>query len=321
MKIQEILLPVFLPLLVYLPLGGCGDETAEEAQLAAGSGGAVEAGAGGATGSSVGGSAGEAALGGQGGGSGEIHEIPFEARVGSETFSCQKTFTGIGTAKSEVQPLDFRFYVHDVRLVTEGGQEVPFELDQDGVWQYEGLALLDFEDKTGSCTNGTVGLHTGLRGKVPAGIYKGLRFKVGVPFALNHGDSAKAPSPLNLSTMFWSWNGGYKFLRVDFKLKGGAPRNLHLGSTGCQGQGDGVTSCSHPNRPEIALDGFDLTSSKVLIDYAALMADTDLSKDGGGAPGCMSGVDDPECAAIFPRLGLSLQTGVPEGKQVTFRLE
>jgi uncharacterized repeat protein (TIGR04052 family) len=313
MKNRDFLSTASILLTAVLALAGCEEDPPGEAQPAAGSAGA--AGSGGAGGGAGGSDAGSGGAPGEG-----PSVIAFEARVGAEAFSCQKTFGGLGTGKSEVEPLDFRLYVHDVRLVTEGGQEVPFVLDQDGVWQHEGLALLDFEDKTGSCSNGTTGLNTTLRGKAPAGSYKGLRFKVGVPFALNHGDSAKAPSPLNLSTMFWSWNGGYKFLRVDVRLKEGAPRNLHLGSTGCQG-GDAVTSCSHPNRPEISLDGFDPSSGKVIVDYAALVADTDLSKDGGGAPGCMSGVEDPECAAIFPRLGLSLSTGAPEGSQSTFRVE
>jgi uncharacterized repeat protein (TIGR04052 family) len=314
---RDFLCTASILLVANLTLAGCEETPAGEAQPAAGSAGAAGAGSGGDSGAggSVGGGAGS---GGAPGGGPSV--IAFEARVGAEIFSCQRTFSGLGTAKSEVEPLDFRLYVHDVRLVTEGGQEVPFALDQDGVWQHEGLALLDFEDKTGSCSNGTANLNTTLRGKAPAGSYKGLRFKVGVPFALNHGDSAKAPSPLNLSTMFWSWNGGYKFLRADVRLKEGAPRNFHLGSTGCQG-GDAVTSCSHPNRPEISLDSFDPSSGKVIVDYAALVADADLSKDGGGAPGCMSGVDDPECAAIFPRLGLSLSTGAPEGNQSAFRVE
>jgi uncharacterized repeat protein (TIGR04052 family) len=247
--------------------------------------------------------------------------IAFEARVAGEVFSCERTFVGLGAKKTEVEPLDFRLYVHDVRLVTEGGEEVPFALEQDGVWQHENLALLDFEDKKGTCSNGTSALNTTLRGTAPQGTYRGLRFRVGVPFAMNHQDSATAPSPLNLSTMFWSWNAGYKFLRVDTRAVGAGPRNVHLGSTGCQGEGDAVTSCSHPNRPEVELGGFDPLQQKIVVDYAALVATVDLSTDTGGAPGCMSGLDDPECAALFPALGLALESGAPAGGQTFFRVE
>jgi hypothetical protein len=82
-----------------------------------------------------------------------------------------------------------------------------------------------------------------------------------------------------------------------------------------------VVSCTHPNRPEITLDNFDLAAGKILVDYAAIVADVDLSKEGGGAPGCMSGITDPECAPIFQRLGLSLETGAPADGQSVCRVE
>ena len=34
---------------------------------------------------------------------------------------------------------------------------------------------------------------------------------MGVPFESNHRDSTIAPSPLNITAMFWNWQGGYKF--------------------------------------------------------------------------------------------------------------
>jgi uncharacterized repeat protein (TIGR04052 family) len=247
-------------------------------------------------------------------------ELRFEGLVGDEPARCGATYAGIGTSGSTLTLLDFRLFVHDVRLVTADGREVPVELTQDD-FQHDDVALLDFEDGTNGCDAGTPAQRLVVRGTVSdGGPFRGVRFRFGVPADLNHGDASTAPAPLNTTSMFWSWNGGYKFLRADVRLKEGAPRNFHLGSTGCQG-GDAVTSCSHPNRPEISLDSFDPSSGKVIVDYAALVADADLSKDGGGAPGCMSGVDDPECAAIFPRLGLSLSTGAPEGNQSAFRVE
>ena len=85
--------------------------------------------------------------------------LTFAAKVGSETFSCGSTYTGLGADDSTVHPVDFRFYVHDVRLIDDSGAEVPVALTQDGLWQYEGVALLDFEDRSGTCANGTVPLN------------------------------------------------------------------------------------------------------------------------------------------------------------------
>lgn len=292
-----------------------------------GTGGGGTGGATGGTGGSAGGAGGTGgSTGGAGGGSGtKAVSIQFEARVGQEVFDCAGTYTGLGTTAAEAKITDFRVYVHDVALISNG-TAIPVTLEQDGVWQYENVALLDFESGAGSCANGTAEVHTTITGTVPEGdisAYEGIRFKVGVPFELNHHDVATAPSPLNLTALFWNWNGGYKFLRVDSLPTGaGTSFNLHLGSTECQDDGNGgVSACNKPNRPEIELTGKDPLVRKILVDYAAVVSGSDISQDAGGAPGCMSGAADPECAPIFERLGLDIQTGGPMPAQQLFSFD
>jgi uncharacterized repeat protein (TIGR04052 family) len=240
--------------------------------------------------------------------------------VGATVFDCAATHAGLGVAGTDVSMTDFRLYVHDVKLRRIDGTFAEVVLDQDGLWQHENLALLDFEDKTGACANGTVETNFKIKGRAPVGGYDGVSFSVGVPFASNHGDVAVAPSPLNLSAMFWSWNGGYKFVRVDaVPVGGGGAFNVHLGSTGCQEDGSGkVTSCARENRPRVELAGFDPLTGKVIVDYAALVAGSDLSQDAGGGPGCMSGVDDPECVSVFSRLGIHVDDGSIHPEEQTF---
>jgi uncharacterized repeat protein (TIGR04052 family) len=247
---------------------------------------------------------------GTGGGATMEVKIPFEPRVGKAPFSCKDTYAGVGAAATEIALSDFRLYVHDVKLHAKGGADVPVELTQDGLWQYKSVVLLDFEDKTGPCANGTTEINGTIHGLVPHGTYDGISFKLGVPFELDHADVSSAPSPLNLSGLFWDWNGGYKFLRVDSAPSaGGAPFLIHLGSTGCHGDfaNGGVTSCDRPNVAGVILSGFNPGTSTVVVDYGALVADSDLSMNVGGPPGCMSGAADPECDAIFQRLGLSVK--------------
>ncbi len=293
-------------------------------------GGCSDGGGGGTTGNTTtsssttgaGGSGGSGGSGGAGGSAPLQVALAFEGRVGAKAFKCTDTHPGLGASAMEVSITDFRFYVHDVKLHQKGGGDVAVELDQDGLWQYQNVALLDFEDKSGSCANGTTETNGAVRGTVPAGEYDGVSFKLGVPFALNHADVAAAPSPLNLSALFWNWNGGYKFLRVDsVPTAGGGPFNLHLGSTGCTGEGK-VDLCSNPNVAEISFSAFDHGKDIVLADYATVVAGSDLGVNGGGAPGCMSGVDDPECQALFERLGIDLATGSPSAeKQAFFRVK
>ena len=84
---------------------------------------------------------------------------------------------------------DFRFYVHDVRLVTDTGEEVEVTLEADAIWQQEHLALLDFENGQGHCLNGSEQTHTVLSGHAPERTFTGLRFTLGVPFDDNHINS------------------------------------------------------------------------------------------------------------------------------------
>lgn len=234
--------------------------------------------------------------------------IVFKPRVGSQDFACGQQYTGVGTTATVYEPKDFRLYVHNVRLLSHG-TEAPLTLTEDGAWQKDGVALLDFEDKTGLCSNGTVATNDHLVGKVPAGHYTGLRFTVGVPFEKNHQDVSTASSPLNVSTLFWSWAGGYKFIRLDGRTAG-LPNghNLHLGSTECQTSGPNqVTSCQNANRFEVEIADFDPTQAQSLVmDVAALFSGSNLdANQAQSAPGCMSASDDTDCAPIFERLGLA----------------
>ncbi len=255
-------------------------------------------------------------------------ELRFEAVVGSMPFSCASTFSNLGTTMATWTPSDFRFYVHDVALVTESGSPVPVTLDQDGTWQYQNVALLDFENHTGTCSNGTDATNTSIRGthSAPAGTrFTGLRFTLGVPQALNHRNPATAPSPLNLSTLFWAWQSGYKFLRIDGRTQDATGTvlvqgwNIHLGSTGCDGSSSGgVTRCMNPNRPEVTLMNFDPATNTVVADLARLVSGTDLSRSNAD-PGCMSTPGDSDCASLFPALGLPF--GSAPAAQAFFRVE
>ena len=247
--------------------------------------------------------------------------IWFQAVAGSAELACGQSYDGIGTSKSRIEPKDFRFYVHNIRLLDENGQEVPIALKQDGRWQFEDVALLDFEDGTGACSNGTADLNTQLVGRAPADhIYHGLRFTLGVPFAINHTNVTQVPSPLNLTAMSWTWNAGRKFARIEFASTGNPQGyTFHLGSTGCQ-PSQGITTpptfCAHANRVEVSFPTFERDSNVVLVDLAALLQDSDVDVASGA---CTSSADDPDCAPLFGNLGLPFGQN-PVAPQTFFRL-
>lgn len=275
--------------------------------------------------------------------------ITFNAKVGEQDFACGESYSGLGTSETTMTPTDFRFYVSNVALIDASGNAVPLTLEQDGKWQYQNIALLDFENKTGPCANGTAETRNQVVGTVPPGEYQGLQFTLGVPSELNHEDATLAPSPLNLTSMWWNWRGGYKFVRVDLDnqstaMNGEATKEegmsheghsqehqghsaqgfaIHIGSTGCEAETDNQqpSSCSNPNLSTIVFDSFDREQNIVIADLANLVAQSNLETNEPDTPvGCMSSPEDGDCLSIMHQLGLPFAEE-PSQEQTFFRVE
>lgn len=264
--------------------------------------------------------------------------INFDAVANGVSVDCDSELTGLGTAGTDAQLRDFRFYIHDIQLITDHDRTLAITLD-DNIWQSNGAVLLDFQNKGDSCSGDDKQTNSSVIGEVA--IEDGesivdLRFTLGLPTSLNHQNPTTAPSPMNISSLTWGWQAGYKFMRVDVAPTGGVTRpsdgtfnnstwNMHLGSTDCSGnpQLGETVSCGFENRPVIELTGFDPDSDTVLVDYGNLIANVNLGQDIAGAPGCMSGTSDPECQTVFDALGLDSSTGAanPGSPQTVFRIE
>jgi uncharacterized repeat protein (TIGR04052 family) len=236
--------------------------------------------------------------------------LEFAPQVAGARFSCSESYSNIGTSKTTVKPLDFRMYITDVALLRADGTEVPVALEADGVWQRDRFALLDFEDGSGSCVGGTPAVNTSIRGKVPTGTYTGVAFTIGIPETENHLDAATAAAPLSSPGMWWSWSGGYKYIRLDVQTNKNSAYYLHLGATKCEGTVALGYTCAAGNRPRIKLTGLDPQKAKLSFDLADLWSEQDLDAQVDGmtdqVPGCMAFSGDPECPSIFRKLGLPL---------------
>jgi uncharacterized repeat protein (TIGR04052 family) len=259
-------------------------------------------------------------------------ELKFAAQINGQPFACGQRYEGVGTTRSTITPSDFRMYVSEVKLVRQDGSTVPVQLTQDGVWQLQSVALLDFENGTGPCRNGTEATNTSVRGQVPAGEYTGVELTVGVPFAQNHQDPTVAPAPLNSTAMFWNWQGGYKFIKFDTASSGistdkpAAPTamgpvtrySVHLGSTACAGESktQAPSACQNPNRMTVRFDGFDLRKNTVVADMGAVLAQANVDVNAKGtSPGCMSFPKDGDCPPVMQALGLAYDGVAAAGPQ------
>ena len=257
-------------------------------------------------------------------------DLLFEARVGDALFACGQTYQGVGTTSATVTPGDLRFFVHDVRLLA-GTTEVPVALTA-GPMQSDRVALLDFENKTGNCLFGTSETNDRVHTTVPAGTYDGIAFTIGIPEDLNHIDAQTAGAPYANSHLQWDWTNGFIHFAMEVdSLKttplgdGGVlavpPFYSHIGSTGCNGTptDGGTATCIRSNRPKVRLTGFDPQTSKIVVDVKHLYADSNVDANTDNTiPGCMSSPNDPECVAIFARMGLSLDTGATVGNAAVF---
>lgn len=252
-------------------------------------------------------------------------DLQFAGEFAGQPFDCSAQYDNIGTSDTTVEVSDYRLYVSRIRLLDASGAQVPVTLRENGPWQYNDIALLDFENASGACANGTAQTNSQVKVLAPAGEYTGVAFEVGVPFDSNHQDPTLAASPLNLTSLFWNWRGGYRFMRVDLqpvgagmhmrKTKAGSHGTmhgkgwaLHLGSTGCEASSPTNTpaSCASPNRISVVFPDAAPGSSTFVIDPAGVLGESDVSRNTEGtSPGCMSAPDDPECVAVFTALGLA----------------
>lgn len=268
----------------------------------------------------------------------ESVNLRFAAVAGKTSVRCGRLIEGLGTTGQSAQLMDLRFFVSDVKLHRTDGRAVSLKLDKDAAYRVtrgkQGVTLIDLENGTGACTEGTPGMNASVRGTVPAGDYRGVSWTVGVPFELNHTDAPAAPAPLNSAAMAWSWQVGRKFTKIEVTQPDGASPAwtapafyVHLGSGGCTGNpATGATvSCKAPNRSRVRLSRFDAKRQRIAVDLNAMLSGTDITANGAGAPGCMSQATDPECRGVFAAFGIDWKAdgsgrgSSPAGRQTVFR--
>lgn len=262
-----------------------------------------------------------------------IH-IEFVAMAGADRINCGQIINTLGTTSTSAKLRDLRFYLSDLHLIDANDHEVPINLSRNE-WQHAGVVLIDLEDGADICgeAGGNAAMNAQIVGTVPEGIYTGIGYTVGVPLTLNHSDTHAQAAPLDVQAMSWAWQGGRKFIKLEVNPINGVTRpaqtnadgyetpaknqstfNIHLGATGCSGSNPStglVDTCERPNRMAYHSHAFNADTQRIAVDIQSLLASSDISQDLSGPYGCMSGVTDPECAAIFAQLNINLTTGQP----------
>jgi uncharacterized repeat protein (TIGR04052 family) len=199
---------------------------------------------------------------------------------------------------------DLQVYVHDVELLDEHGKPHPFRFAAAPPWQSERVALIDLVGE-GRARQAAI---QGMPEPGAPATFSGIRFTVGVPFELNHGNPLSAPPPLDRGDMFWSWQSGHKFLRVDLAADA-REWSFHLGSTGCSSASalrPPAAQCAQPNRMRVELKG-DPLRNVVRFDVSAL-ASAARAANYITCTGNYTG--DPACTDAYSTTGLRPESGV-----------
>lgn len=223
--------------------------------------------------------------------------LNFAAQLNSAELQCALNSETVGSGQTPADIKYFGVYISNLEVATDSGDFIAVDLDASATTDVErGISLITF------C--GTSLTNSQIAGTVAEGDYSRLRFTIGVPEQYNHLDATQTEGILAKEiAMHWNWTKGYKHARMDV-----AGWNIHLGSTACSGENADAV-CANGNRPTYSFSNVDFANANVVLDYAALVNNSDISTDNGGAPGCMSGATDPECTAVFTALGLDLTSG------------
>lgn len=174
---------------------------------------------------------------------------------------------GVLIADKHYQVDAFALYVSELALkINEQWRPVNFITNES---QSAETALIDF---VANCSEGNV-----FAKELPIALTnnsfeqaQAIRFMLGVPFKSNHRNPVTLPAPLNQSAMFWSWQRGHKFVRIDVTDDGGEQWRFHLGSVGCQSASAlrGPDSpCLKPNLMEFELQVND-SAGAILLDFS-----------------------------------------------------
>ena len=248
----------------------------------------------------------------QGCGDTAYEPVRLEFRLESSHLAC-----GAGVVSGQLG-----FYVSGLRFVDAYGTTTPVSLDATSTQsQADGVALVGW---AGSCEQAPDAVaasmaNPAVTGRVAGAMHQAVEFELGVPFEHNHANPLTAQPPLNLSSMFWTWQTGYKFLRLDL----GNDWSFHLGSTGCVSASAvrPPQACNRPNLATVRLPGAAAFQGVVVVDLDSLLAGLDVAT----AENCVEAYGKrEECRRLLAGLGIDADTGHCDGdcgRQVFFRYE
>jgi len=194
--------------------------------------------------------------------------INFEPKFNSHPALCHETLN-----KHQGWKIDqFWFYVSDLEI-KEQDQWRPLAM-KDTKWQHDNTALLGMHCNESGDNNWQIDLSnvSAIDGT------RAIKFKIAVPFDKNHQNPLKAQGIFDNANMFWTWQQGYKSLRLDMSSNNGDAWSFHVGAVGCNSPSAlraPKQQCRQPNIINVTLN--ELNHGKpLIIEIANLMKGIEL---------------------------------------------
>lgn len=141
-----------------------------------------------------------------------VIEIRFYPKFGTDVLALNTEYMNAGS--DNISFTEIRLLISEVALIDTSGAEIPVQQDQVMAGTTPNVWLLDLASNEFT-TNGYVSL------KVlgDPGLYRGVKFSVGLPFDLNHRDVSTQLPPLGPNSgLYWAWNPGYIFHMIVGKV-------------------------------------------------------------------------------------------------------
>ncbi len=231
-----------------------------------------------------------------------ITQIKFTPYFNTQVLDCKNTFKH---NQQDWQTSQIQFYLHNIQYKDAQNQwHKVFPLVADNASK----EILLIGGVCNDSFNWQISSHSSLKHEQ----IRGIKFTVGVPHSLNHLNPLTQPSPLNQSDMFWTWQLGHKFLRIEL-TSNSSDWIFHLGSTGCSSPSPvraPKSMCKNPNLVEVILPDY-TSQHHIAIDIAKLIKQIDLVEKNN----CQSSLETPSCRILLPRIGVNSTSQIFEVKK------
>ncbi|MEJ2743140.1 MAG: metallo-mystery pair system four-Cys motif protein [Gammaproteobacteria bacterium] len=237
------------------------------------------------------------------------HSLTFQLQYNDQEIHCD---TPIKTNSAQWSLQRWQLYLYGVEIhhnqQWRSAQLIPTQTPQ--VTSDDRIALLSVICKQSADPQTQTTFNVRLLSSVAPDAVDAIRFTVGVPFDRNHQNPLTQTAPLNRPDMFWVWQTGHKFLRLELTNQS-TPFIFHLGSTGCASASalrPAVEKCKNPNRIAVQLDNIKHPSILV-FDLATILEKLDnkttTRDETNDTHNCLATPDAPLCQDILSTLGVN----------------